>query len=93
MKRLLLSCALLLAASASARAESSWIFAPSYYSHDPAKHVRIGQYSTGGPYYTSPQGEYVNTGFRHLHSNIRVNGRSHDHVNVFESWIQVGQQF
>ena len=71
----------------------SWVFQQSYYSHDPVTHVRIGRSSHGGPYYTRPRGAYVRSGYRNLRSTITAGGRSYDHINVFESWIQTGEQF
>ena len=71
----------------------SWIFQPSYYSHDPVTHVRIGKASNGGPYFTRPQGAYVNFGFRNNRSTINVGGRTYDNVNAYESWVQTGEQF
>ena len=73
-----------------ARADSSWIFRRSYYSHDPITPVQIGNLS---PYPVRPvraPGTYVRFGYRRLHSTIRVGPWSHDHLNVYESWVQTG---
>lgn len=94
MKRLVHFTALVgaLAAAHSARAES-WMFRRSYYSHDPATHVRIGrQYSTG-PIFTRPQGEFISTGQRYLRSTIQVGGQTYDHLYLNEAWIQAGEQY
>jgi hypothetical protein len=80
--------------AAHAGGSSSWIFSPSYYSHDPVQHVRIGTPQVpGGPYYSRPQGQWVNSGYRYLHSTITVGGQCLDHLNVWESWIQSGEQY
>ena len=96
MKRMLFSlvvAATLYSLASPAQAES-WIFQRSYYSHDPVTDVRIGRPSvSGGPYYTRPQGAYIRSGFRNLNSVINVGGAGADVTNVWESWIQTGEQF
>ena len=86
--------------AASARAEGngtatgSWIFQRSYYSHDPVTEVRIAKPQvSGGPYYTRPQGAYVKSGFRNNNITINVGSAGADVTNVWESWVQTGQQF
>src|SRR4051812_5592922 len=76
-----------------ASAQDSWIFLPSYYSHDPTTSVRIGRQYSRGPVYTRPEGEFVNSGYRRTQGTIQVGGRVFDQVNMIESWIQVGRQF
>jgi hypothetical protein len=88
--RLLVVFALLGCSSASA---STWAFRPSYYSHHPTTHVRIGRQYSAGPVYTRPQGEYINAGYRNLRSTIQVGGQTYDHTHVWESWVQVGAQY
>jgi hypothetical protein len=87
-------------ASAQAQAPSnpsgsgSWIFQRSYYSHDPVTTVRIAKPQvTGGPYYTRPQGAYVKSGFRNNNIVINVGSAGADVTNVWESWVQTGEQF
>jgi len=74
---------------------SSWIFLPSYYSHDPVTDVRIGpeQYRFDGPYYTRPQGEYVRGGYRNSDSTFGRGRGGCDQFHIFESWIQYGSQY
>jgi hypothetical protein len=73
---------------------SSWLFQRSYYSHDPVTDVRIGRPTvSGGPYYTRPVGAYIKSGFRNLNSVINVGNAGADITNVWESWIQTGEQF
>lgn len=79
--------------AASAEAGESWIFNHSYYSHQPVQPVQLGRRLTGGPFYSRPQGAYVNTGYRNMRSTISIGGQTYDHVNVFESWYQTGSQF
>lgn len=94
MRRLF--CLALLWASAgfvSSAQASDWMFQRSYYSHQPATPVEIGRRSAGGPFYSRPQGVYVNGGFRWMRSTISLGGRVYDNVNVYESWVQTGGQF
>lgn len=95
MKRLLslLLIALTGASHASAARADGWMFARSYYSHQPTRHVDIGHRPPGGPFYTRPQGVYVRSGYRNVRSSIVVGGYSYDHANYYESWVQVGGQF
>jgi hypothetical protein len=97
MKRLLLSMAaatVLYSFTLAAQADESWIFQRSYYSHDPVTNVRIGRPAvTGGPYYTRPQGAYVRSGFRNNNITINVGSAGADVTNVWESWVQTGEQF
>jgi hypothetical protein len=95
MKRLsaLLLAALLSSSLPSAVHAEGWIFARSYYSHQPVHHVEIARRPPGGPFYTRPQGDYVKSGYRSVRSSIRVGGYSYDNAQFYESWIQVGSQF
>ena len=74
-------------------ATGSWIFRPSYYSHDPATTVRIGRQYSHGPVFYRPQGEYIKTGLNYTRSAIQVGGQTFEQVNQWDSWYQVGGQF
>ncbi|HEV3415390.1 MAG TPA: hypothetical protein VG056_01190 [Pirellulales bacterium] len=98
MKRSIRTLVILSAVVASlavgARAQAaSWIFLPSYYSHDPVAPVQVGPRYEGGPYYIRPQGEYVRSGYNHTQSTISVGNQGTDCFNYYESWIQVGGQY
>jgi hypothetical protein len=93
MIRFLLAMVAAAALTASTASAGSWVFQRSYYSHDPVTQVRLGRQVYGGPYYTRPVGAYVKSGYRNLRSTIQVGGGSYDHVNVWESWIQYGEQW
>ncbi len=93
LRTLILSVAVLTAAASSASAGSSWIFLPSYYSHDPVAPVQVGPRYEGGPYYVRPQGEFVRSGYNCSQSTITVGGMGTDTYQYYESWIQVGGQY
>lgn len=96
MKRSLVAAfaALCLSTSlAQAGGGSSWLFKPSYYSHNPVRPVEIGRRSAGGPVFTRPTGDYYQVGVRYLNSTIRVGPYTWDSVRVMESWTQSGSQY
>ena len=93
LRKLALSAVLFAAMVGSASAASSWIFLPSYYSHDPVAPVQVGPRYEGGPYYVRPQGEYVRSGFSSTQSTISVGSMGTDTYQYYESWIQVGGQY
>lgn len=94
MKRLLLFvAALAVCAAASPARADDWIFARSYYTHQPVTPVEIGRRPPGGPFYTRQQGEFVRSGFRQVRSRISLPGGSFDNAQIFESWVQVGGQY
>ncbi len=89
------ACLLLVfaAQTISVQAADSWLFRQSYYSHNPVTQVRVGPQVSTGPIYTRPQGAYINSGYRNMRSTIQVGGQVYDFLNVWESWVQDGQQF
>jgi hypothetical protein len=93
LRTLVLSVTILATAASSASAGSSWIFLPSYYSHDPVAPVQVGPRYEGGPYYVRPQGEYVRSGYSSSQSTITVGSMGTDTYQYYESWIQVGGQY
>ena len=89
------SCLLVVAglAQAATPAEAaSWLYRRSDTSHTPASRVQIGPQASGGPFFTRPQGAYVQGGYRHMRSNITIQGRVYDDLHVYESWYQTGGQ-
>lgn len=79
-------------AAPSAQGGDSWIFRPSYYSHDPAQEVEIAPRPSTRLYYSRPYGAYIRWGFQHTHTGPTVRS-SYDHYHFYESWIQGGEQF
>ena len=92
-KLLLLSVALSPLALVGSVQGASWIFLPSYYSHDPVTPVQVGPRYQGGPYYVRPRGEFVRSGYSHTQTVISVGNQGTDCNNYYESWIQVGGQY
>ncbi len=83
--------ALLIALSAVARAavadaETSWIFKPSRYSHNPATGVRISQYAPKAPAFAPADPTYLQSGYRHIRSTIRGAHGSADRMHVVQTW-------
>jgi hypothetical protein len=73
--------------------QPSWIFRPSYYSHDPVRAVQVGRRHAGGPMFTRPEGDYFQVGVRYVNSAIQVGPYTWDNVRVYESWTQSGSQY
>ncbi|MCL4191226.1 MAG: hypothetical protein KJZ87_05735 [Thermoguttaceae bacterium] len=81
----LLSSLVLLALAASS-AQASWVFNPSYFSHDPASGERAIQYAPGiappAPY--AP--DYRQGAYRHKQTVLRKADGSVDRRHVVETW-------
>jgi hypothetical protein len=92
-KSIFVAVALTALFSGGAAKADSWVFLPSYYSHNPVAPVQIGPRYEGGPYYIRPQGEYVRNGYTHTQTTISVGSQGTDTFNYYESWIQVGGQY
>lgn len=80
MKRLVL---LLILFTTPASAES-WVFLPSYYSHD-ARGRRVTQYATPTPAYRPHYDGYRQIVHRYQHQHIHIGG-SCDHWDQIETW-------
>jgi hypothetical protein len=75
-----------LAGSPSATAHAAdWIFAPSYYTHDPHSGERVSQYTPIGPFYVYPRGDYLESGYTHTQSSLQV-GDSIDNLHITSRW-------
>lgn len=68
-----------------APAEANWIFRPGRYSHDPATGERVVQFERPKPAYVAEDPTYVESGYRHKRSGLRVGG-SFDYRHVVETW-------
>jgi hypothetical protein len=76
--KILLGLLLLLLCAASAQGEeSSWIFRPSYYTHD-AKGQRVYQYAQPEPAYAPDTSTYHQWGWQYSHY--------HDGTHIYEAW-------
>lgn len=83
MKRLLLLTFVL--CPALARAEGSWIFRPSTFSHDPAGGERVNQYAPEKTPYARVDPTYQQSAYRHSRSGLNVDG-SFDYQHIVETW-------
>ncbi|HTU24114.1 MAG TPA: hypothetical protein VMF30_01875 [Pirellulales bacterium] len=95
MKRFFCGAVLALACLAgSAQAQTaSWIFNPSYYSHDPINPVRVQRQYSRGPQFSPSAGQYVNSGYRYLRAQINVDGAIYDQWNMWDTWVQGGSKY
>jgi len=70
--------------AASAGRAGSWVFQPSYFSHDD-QGQRVAQYEQPAPSYARVGENYLQSGYRHNHTELRVRG-SADNTHVVETW-------
>lgn len=68
-----------------AAAQTSWIFRPSYYSHDPGGYTRVEQFATHAPAYAPSDPTYRQSAYRQNRTSIRA-GDSADNMHVVETW-------
>jgi hypothetical protein len=66
--------------------ESSWIFQPSYFSHDPADGKRVAQYIPESPSYARDDPTYLESGYRHYQYAIVGPGGAADRMHVVQTW-------
>jgi hypothetical protein len=66
--------------------ESSWIFRPSYFSHDPATGKRVAQYAQEPTSYRREDPTYLQSGYRHNQSILRGADGSADRQHIVETW-------
>jgi len=64
---------------------ADWIFAPSYFTHDPQSGQRVSQYAEKDPAYAPERGNYRRSGYRHTQNVIRAGG-SADRYHLVEEW-------
>ncbi len=86
MTRHLVLAALVAAALTSrAAADGSWIFRPSYYSHEPATGQRVNQFTAEKAPYVRVDPTYQQSSYRHIRGGLRV-GDSYDYQHIVETW-------
>jgi hypothetical protein len=78
--------AIVLAGPAMAHAES-WIFRPSYFSHDPVSAERVAQFAQPAPSYVRTGENYLQSGYSH-NTITMGRGNSVEHIHIVESWGQ-----
>lgn len=88
-QRLVLMTALLAlfssAVSSTRASESSWIFRPSTYTHDPATGDRVAQFAQEKPALVREDPTYEQSAYRHTRSGIRI-GDTFDYLHIVETW-------
>lgn len=67
-------------------AEASWIFRPSYYSHQPAGAQRVAQYAPVRTPRVRIDPTYQQSAYRHNRSTIRGADGSVDRLHIVETW-------
>jgi hypothetical protein len=65
----------------------SWIFRPSYYTHDLATGQRVAQFAPVVTPQVAIDPTYQRSGYSHSESTLRV-GDSADHTHIVETWGQ-----
>ena len=66
--------------------ESSWIFQPSYFSHDPDNGKRVAQYAPEPTSYARDDPTYLESGYRHYQMAIVGPDGSADRLHVVQTW-------
>jgi len=61
---------------------ADWISDPSYFTHSPQTGTRVTQYAPVGPFFLQPRPDYVESGFHHERSSIRVGDSSDNYVRT-----------
>jgi len=69
-----------------ARAEASWIFRPSTYSHDPRTGKRVHQFARKQPAYKRSDSTYFQSGYRHRRWTLRGPDGSADRLHIVDTW-------
>ncbi|HUT09173.1 MAG TPA: hypothetical protein VMY42_01630 [Thermoguttaceae bacterium] len=75
-----------LSPASTARAEASWIFRPSTYSHDPQTGKRVHQFAPKQPAYKRDDSTYFQSGYRHRRWTLRGPDGSADRLHVVDTW-------
>jgi hypothetical protein len=66
--------------------ESSWIFQPSYFSHDPASGTRVAQYIPEPVSFARDDPTYLESGYRHDQQILRGPDGSADRIHIVQTW-------
>ena len=61
---------------------AEWISDPSYYTHSPETGTRVTQFAPVGPFYWPARPDFVESGYHHERSSIRVGDSSDNYVRV-----------
>ena len=74
------------ALAGAATAEASWVFRPSYYSHELTTGERVSQYAASRARPVQVDPSYLESGYRHNRFAIRGAGGSVDRMHVVQTW-------
>ena len=66
--------------------QTSWIFRPSYFSHDSDTGKRVDQYEPEQTTYYRDDPTYLESGFRHYQYGIEGPGGTADRLHVVQTW-------
>ena len=61
---------------------AEWVSDPWYYTHSPNTGTRVTQYAAIGPFFVQPSPNYVESGYHHERSSIRVGDSSDNYVRT-----------
>jgi len=70
-----------------AAADSSWIFRPSYYTHDTATGERVAKFAAEKPAYVRTDPTYRESVYRQTRSGFQV-GDAYDYMHTVQTWGQ-----
>jgi len=65
---------------------STWMFSPSYFSHEPLSGQRAVQFAQEAAAYRRDDPTYMQSGYRHNRSSLRGVAGSADHTHIVETW-------
>lgn len=85
MRRHLVLASVWAAACTAQALADSWVFRPSYYSHDPATGQRVNQYHAEKAPYARIDPTYQQSMYRHVQTALSVGG-SGDYQHWVETW-------
>ena len=86
-RHLVLVVALTATGTASTAAADSWIFRPSYYTHNPATGKRVNQYAHEKAAYVRTDPTYQQSVYRQSRSGFAIDG-TYDFMHTVETWGQ-----
>ena len=80
--KLIAAIATLFVASPETIQATDWISDPSFYTHSPTTGHRVSQFTPIGPFYIFPRPDYIESGFAHERSSLRVGDSADNYVRI-----------